>query len=65
MKRPAFVWPLAALLAVLLFNLALTPGFFQIKIQDGRLFGSTIDVVNRSVPVGLLALGMTLVIATA
>ncbi|MBS1715846.1 MAG: ABC transporter permease [Armatimonadetes bacterium] len=65
MKRPAFIWPLGALVLVLLFNLVLTPGFFALKVQDGRLFGSTIDVLNRSVPVGLLALGMTLVIATA
>ncbi len=33
-------------------------------MRDGRLFGSLVDIVNRAVPVLLLALGMTLVIAT-
>lgn len=65
MKRaPAWVWALAMLAAVLAFNLAFTPGFFTIEIHDGRLFGSLIDVLNRAVPVALLSLGMTLVIAT-
>jgi ribose/xylose/arabinose/galactoside ABC-type transport system permease subunit len=52
------------LLAVLLFNLALSPSFFHLEVRDGRVFGSLIDVVNRAAPVGLLSLGMTLVIAT-
>ncbi|MBX7132418.1 MAG: ABC transporter permease [Fimbriimonadaceae bacterium] len=64
MKRSTFIWPLVALAAVLLFNLILTPGFFAIEIRDGRLFGSLIDVLNRAVPVLLLSIGMTLVIAT-
>lgn len=33
-------------------------------MQDGRLFGSPIDILNRAAPVALLAIGMTLVIAT-
>ena len=33
-------------------------------MQDGRLFGSLIDVLNRGAPVALLAFGMALVIAT-
>ncbi|MDU4268382.1 MAG: ABC transporter permease, partial [Enterobacter hormaechei] len=40
------------------------PHFFQIVVQDGRLFGSPIDILNRAAPVALLAIGMTLVIAT-
>ncbi len=32
--------------------------------SDGRLFGSPIDILNRAAPVALLAIGMTLVIAT-
>ena len=35
-----------------------------LRLQDGRLFGSLIDVLNRGTPVALLALGMALVIAT-
>jgi ribose/xylose/arabinose/galactoside ABC-type transport system permease subunit len=62
-------WPkgsiqLAALLTILLIDSFVTSGFFSIHIQDGRLFGSVIDIFNRGAPVGLLAIGMTLVIAT-
>lgn len=57
-------WPLIALGAALLFNLVFTPGFFRIEIKDGHLYGSLVDILNRGAPVMLLALGMTLVIAT-
>lgn len=40
------------------------PGFFDISIANGRLYGSPIDILNRGAPVALLAIGMTLVIAT-
>jgi simple sugar transport system permease protein len=53
-----------ALLGVLLLNWLLFPGFFNITWQDGRLFGSLIDVLNRGAPVAILAIGMTAVIAT-
>ncbi|WRH61826.1 MAG: ABC transporter permease [Fuscovulum sp.] len=53
-----------ALVAVLLVNWLLFPGFFTITWQDGRLFGSLIDVLNRGAPVAILAIGMTAVIAT-
>lgn len=53
-----------ALAGVLLLNWALFPGFFNITWQDGRLFGSLIDVLNRGAPVAILAIGMTAVIAT-
>jgi ribose/xylose/arabinose/galactoside ABC-type transport system permease subunit len=58
--RPQF----AALAAVLFINWLLFPGFFDITWQDGRLFGSLIDVLNRGAPVAILAIGMTAVIAT-
>lgn len=65
MKRVhPLVWPIVALVGLLVFNAVLTPGFFAITVRDGRLFGSLIDVLNRSAPVMLLAIGMTLVIAT-
>src|SRR3546814_15249149 len=41
-----------------------SPQFFDIRLQDGRLFGSLVDVLNRGAPVAILAVGMTLVIAT-
>jgi simple sugar transport system permease protein len=55
---------LLALVAVLLINWMLFPSFFRISWQDGRLFGSLIDVLNRGAPVAILAIGMTAVIAT-
>lgn len=56
--------PLLALALVLFANLILSPEFFHLQIKDGRLYGSLIDVLNRSAPCALLALGMALVIAT-
>jgi len=55
---------LVALILVLLVDSLVAPHFFQIVLQDGRLFGSPIDILNRAAPVALLAIGMTLVIAT-
>src|SRR5439155_9718755 len=61
---PRIIWPIAALLLILLFNFFFTPGFFSFTIRNGRAYGSLIDVLNRGAPVMLLSLGMTLVIAT-
>lgn len=38
--------------------------FFRLQIKDGRVYGSLIDILHRAAPVMLIALGMTLVIAT-
>lgn len=64
MTKNALFWPLLALALTLVFNLLFSPGFFNLEFRDGRLFGSLIDILNRAAPVLLLALGMTLVIAT-
>ena len=61
--KPLF-WPLLALALLLLFNRFFTPGFFSLEIRDGRLYGTLVDVLNQGSKVMLLALGMTLVIAT-
>jgi len=55
---------LIALIVVLLLNFITSPQFFNVVVQNGRLYGSLIDVLNRGAPVALLAIGMTLVIAT-
>ena len=60
LARPQFL----VLAAVLFIDWLLFPGFFQVSWQDGRLFGSLIDVLNRGAPVAILAIGMTMVIAT-
>lgn len=57
-------WPVIALAAILLINLILTPGFFKIEMKDGHLFGSLIDILNRSSSLVIMSIGMTLVIAT-
>ena len=53
-----------ALIVILLIDRMVSSQFFDLRLQDGRLFGSLIDVLNRGAPVALLALGMVLVIAT-
>ncbi|MBN9234630.1 MULTISPECIES: ABC transporter permease [Phyllobacteriaceae] len=55
---------LTCLALILFFNWMAFDGFFSIRLQDGRLFGSLIDVLNRGAPVAILAIGMTMVIAT-
>lgn len=55
---------LVTLAAVVALIAIVFPGFFDIRIANGRLYGSPIDVLNRGAPVALLAIGMTLVIAT-
>ncbi|ORE93930.1 ABC transporter permease [Aurantimonas sp. 22II-16-19i] len=55
---------LVALFVILALNTAIAPGFLDIAYANGRLYGSLIDILNRGAPVALLAIGMTLVIAT-
>lgn len=50
--------------AVVVLIALVFPGFFDISVANGRLYGSPIDILNRGAPVALLAIGMTLVIAT-
>ena len=61
----ARIAPMLATLAVLVVAITvLMPGFLDVSIANGRLYGSPVDVLNRGAPVALLAIGMTLVIAT-
>ena len=64
LTRSRLFWPVAALVALLIFNVIVTPGFFTITLKDGHLFGSLIDILRNGAPTMLVALGMTLVIAT-
>lgn len=57
-------WPLSVLAVLLLFNLIYKPSFFSVRIQGGHLYGSLIDILNYGAPLMLVAIGMTLVIAT-
>lgn len=55
---------LAALVVIIALVSLISPGFLSVTYQNGRLYGSLIDVLVRGAPVALLAIGMTLVIAT-
>lgn len=62
--RHRLFWPFATLVLLLLVNAVFNPGFWRLQWRDGHLYGSLIDIVNRAAPLALVALGMTLVIAT-
>ena len=64
LNRTKIVWPLVALGVLLVFNLFFTPHFFRIEVKDGHLFGNLIDIIKNAAPIMLLAIGLTLVIAT-
>jgi len=57
-------WALATLALLVIYNLTTNPHFFAVSIQDGHLYGSIIDILNRSAPLMIIAMGLTLVIAT-
>ncbi len=57
-------WPLVALAILFAFNMFFTPHFFRVEIKDGHLFGNVIDIIKNAAPIMLLAVGLTLVIAT-
>jgi ribose/xylose/arabinose/galactoside ABC-type transport system permease subunit len=57
-------WPIVALALILVTDAIFAPSFFKIGILDGHLYGNLIDVVNNAAPLMLVAIGMTLVIAT-
>ncbi|MCK1992201.1 ABC transporter permease [Peribacillus muralis] len=63
MAQTKIFWPLVALLVLLLLNFFLIPGFFSVEIKNGHLFGSLIDIMNRVIPLLIISIGMTLVIA--
>ena len=57
-------WPLVALFLMVMVNFYFNRDFFDIRIVNGGLYGSVIDIFNRAAPIMLIAMGMTLVIAT-
>jgi simple sugar transport system permease protein len=68
-RESRLFWPFAAWLIILFFDLIFEPGFFRIGIIDDpvygkHLYGNLIDVFNNGAPLMLVAIGMTLVIAT-
>ncbi len=57
-------WPLIGLAALVLLNAVFNPGFLKITVLDGNLYGTPIDILVQGSRTMLVALGMTLVIAT-
>lgn len=57
-------WPVASLVALIAVNTAARPQFITITVQNDRLYGALIDILRNSAPLMLVALGMTIVIAT-
>ena len=62
LTRRAWFWPTLALALIFIVDSVVSPGFFSIRIVQGRLFGSLIDVLYRGTPIALVALGMAVVI---
>ncbi len=58
------IWPLLALALILIVDGFVSPGFYTIRIVQGRLFGSLIDILYRAMPIAVVALGMAVVIGT-
>ena len=62
--RSPVLWPLAGLIALVLLNAAFNPTFLKITLLDSHLYGVPIDILAQGSRTMLVALGMTLVIAT-
>jgi hypothetical protein len=45
-KRNPLLLPIAAIIVMLIFNAIVVPDFFKISIQNGVLYGYTIDILN-------------------
>ena len=58
------LWPVVALLALIAINTIARPSFLAVTVRDGQLYGALIDILRNSAPLMLVALGMTIVIAT-
>ena len=63
--RKQLFLPIFALFLMLIFNVINTPDFFKVSIQNGVLYGYIIDIINRACELVILAVGMTLVVASS
>ncbi|MBL9195358.1 MAG: ABC transporter permease [Opitutaceae bacterium] len=63
-RQSVVVWPLAGLAALLVLNAVINPSFLKITLLDGHLYGVPVDILVQGSRTLLVALGMTLVIAT-
>lgn len=65
LMRSKVTWAVIAEMLILLVCLIVRPDFFKISYQPGTgmLYGSLIDILNRSAEITIIAMGMTLAIA--
>ena len=56
LMRNPLLWPVLALAALLVVNVVATPTFFEIRMQDGHLYGNLVDVLRNGAPIILVAL---------
>ena len=50
MTGSSLFWPVVALVALLLVDSLAIPGFLTIRVQDGHLYGSLIDILRNGAP---------------
>jgi galactofuranose transport system permease protein len=58
------LWPVVVLLVLVAVNVSTFPGFLSVSVRDGHLFGSLVDIARNGAPTMIIAIAMTLVIAT-
>jgi len=68
-RESRLLWPFVAWIIILLFDAIVEPGFFRLGIIEDpvygkHLYGNLVDIFNNGAPLMLVAIGMTLVIAT-
>lgn len=63
-SKSRMFWPLMVLGLMIVFNILFVDDFLKIEMMEGKLYGRIIDIINRAAPLMLMAIGMTLVIAT-
>ncbi|WP_206475780.1 ABC transporter permease [Microbacterium sp. KRD172] len=67
LARKPFFWGVVAILALLALNVLKDPTYLAITINpnNGNLVGNLIDILRQAAPIMMIAIGMSLVIATA
>ncbi|MGW9628261.1 ABC transporter permease [Microbacterium sp. NPDC055521] len=62
-----FFWGIIAIVALLLLNVLKDPGYLALSVNpnNGHLVGNVIDILRQAAPIMMIAIGMSLVIATA
>jgi simple sugar transport system permease protein len=68
-RESQIFWPLVAWVIILVFDAIIDPSFFKLGIIEDstygkHLYGNLVDIFNNGAPLMLVAIGMTLVVAT-